>query len=124
MAWNFSNDRAIFQQIADIISTDIISGKYAPGEKLAGVRDLAVTAGVNPNTMQHALAELESTGLIYSRRGAGRYISDDPVKIQEARKDMVLKHATEFVSTILSLGVSKERIIAIIQTLCKEDDNV
>lgn len=54
MAWSFSTDRPIFQQIADIIVLKIISGEYPPGYRLNAVRDLALEAGVNPNTMQRA----------------------------------------------------------------------
>ena len=59
MAWNFVNDRSIYLQLVDIIQNRIATGYYAPGSKLASVRDLASEAEVNPNTMQKALAELE-----------------------------------------------------------------
>ena len=71
MAWSFSTDRPIFQQIADIIVLKIISGEYPPGYRLNAVRDLALEAGVNPNTMQRALTTAEDGGIIYVRRGEG-----------------------------------------------------
>ena len=57
MSWSFSNDKPIFQQLEERIVLEIISGRYEPGSKLEPVRELAMTAGVNPNTMQRALAD-------------------------------------------------------------------
>ena len=52
MPWNLDNDRPIYLQLMERIQHDIISGVYKPGDKLPSVRDLAVEAAVNPNTMQ------------------------------------------------------------------------
>ena len=59
MAWKLDSDRPIYAQILEIIQMQIISGKYQPGDKIPSVRELAADAGVNPNTMQKALSELE-----------------------------------------------------------------
>ena len=59
MSWNLDSSRPIYAQIIEKVSLDIVSGKYQPGDKLPSVRDLAAQAGVNPNTMQKALSELE-----------------------------------------------------------------
>ncbi len=83
MPWNLNSDRPIFMQIIEIIQLDIISGRYAPGEKLPSVRDLASEAAVNPNTMQKALSELERSGLVYSQRTSGRFITEDTKMIEK-----------------------------------------
>ena len=67
MAWKLDSDRPIYAQILEIIQMQIISGKYQPGDKIPSVRELAADAGVNPNTMQKALSELERSGLILTR---------------------------------------------------------
>ena len=72
MPWNLTSDRPIFLQIIEIMQLSIVSGKYAPGDKLPSVRELATEAAVNPNTMQKALQELERSGLVYSKRTSGR----------------------------------------------------
>lgn len=68
MPWELSNDRPIYLQLMERIQMDIVSGKYHAGDKLPSVRDLAIEAAVNPNTMQKALSELERVGLVYSQR--------------------------------------------------------
>ena len=105
MAWSFSTDRPIFQQIADIIVLKIISGEYPPGYRLNAVRDLALEAGVNPNTMQRALTTAEDGGIIYVRRGEGRYVTEDTEKIAAFRTEYVLKQTREFASLMKSLGL-------------------
>ena len=58
MEWKFSDDVPIYLQIIEMMKTDIVSGKYKSGDRLPAVRDLAMETGVNPNTVQKALAEL------------------------------------------------------------------
>ena len=57
MPWELSNDRPIYLQLMERIQMDIVSGKYHAGDKLPSVRDLAIEAAVNPNTMQKALSD-------------------------------------------------------------------
>ena len=54
MPWELSNDRPIYLQLMERIQMDIVSDKYHAGDKLPSVRDLAIEAAVNPNTMQKA----------------------------------------------------------------------
>ena len=77
MAWQFDGNRPIYAQLVEHIQYDIVSGVYPPGEKLPSVRELATLAAVNPNTMQKALAELETDGLIFTQRTAGRFVTQD-----------------------------------------------
>lgn len=77
MPWDLDNDRPIYLQLMERIQHDIISGVYRPGDKIPSVRDLALEAAVNPNTMQKALSELERSGLVYSQRTSGRFITED-----------------------------------------------
>ena len=69
MKWQFSNDAPIYSQLIAQIKVGIVSGAFPPGERLPSVRDLATEAGVNPNTMQRALAQLEQDA---ARQGAKR----------------------------------------------------
>lgn len=71
MSWNLDSSRPIYAQIIEKVSLDIVSGKYQPGDKLPSVRDLAAQAGVNPNTMQKALSELERENLFIPQEQAG-----------------------------------------------------
>lgn len=115
MSWSFSNDKPIFQQLKDIIILEIISGRYKPGDRLEAVRDLAVTAGVNPNTMQRALAEIESTGIIYTKRGDGRYVTENTEIISEIRKTYVTGKTRDFIKRLKTLGLNEKEIIQAVE---------
>lgn len=111
MSWSFSNDKPIFQQLVDIITLKIISGEYPTGSKLDAVRELAVTAGVNPNTMQRALAEIETTGLIFTKRGDGRYVTEDEDKINASKNAYVTERVRLFIESVKALRLNDEEIL-------------
>lgn len=115
MPWNLTSDRPIFMQIIEIIQLDIVSGKYSPGDKLPSVRDLAAEAAVNPNTMQKALAELERSGLVYSQRTSGRFITEDFNMIQELKSNLAKEKIEEFLKSMEQLGLNTEEIITLMK---------
>ena len=77
MQWQLRGDRPIYQQIMEKLTEQIVSGQLNAGDKVPPVRELAAQAGVNPNTMQRALADLEREGLMHSNRTSGRYVTED-----------------------------------------------
>ena len=86
MKWQFENGIPIYLQILRKMRTEIASGAYPPGGKLPPVRELALEAGVNPNTMQRAFAELERDGLVFSQRTSGRFVTEDEEALRQIRK--------------------------------------
>lgn len=110
MAWYFSNDKPIFQQIIDIIIINIIKGVYPLGSKLDAVRDLAVEAGVNPNTMQRALSEIEHTGIIITKRGDGRYITEDITLVNAFKEKYVRNYTESYINSLKNLGLENDEI--------------
>ena len=119
MPWNLSSDRPIFMQLMEIIQLDIVSGKYAPGDKLPSVRDLAGEAAVNPNTMQKALSELERNGLVYSKRTSGRFITEDNTMIEQLKQSIAKEKIQQFLESMQQLGFQNEETIALITTTLK-----
>lgn len=114
MAWQFTSQQPIYQQIVDRIEMDIFSGKYALGERLPSVRELALLASVNPNTMQRAMTELENMGLATTQRNTGRTVTTDEAAIRAAKREKA-KHLTEtFLGQMRALGLDKEAVIALL----------
>lgn len=122
MAWNLDSDRPIFIQIVERIQMDIISGVYEPGDKLPSVRDLAFEAAVNPNTMQKALSELERTGLVYSQRTSGRFITEDVKMIQDLKAEMAHEKIVEFFENMSKLGFEKSETLSMIEENMKGEE--
>lgn len=111
MAWNLDSDRPIFQQIIERIQIEILSGRYAPGNKLPSVRDLALEAAVNPNTMQRALAELERMGLVYTQRTSGRFITEDGRMIERLKEEKAREAIGTFLARMNQIGYSRQDAI-------------
>lgn len=122
MPWNLDADRPIFLQILERIRMDIISGKYTPGEKLPSVRELAAQATVNPNTMQRAFAELERTGLVYSKRTSGRFITEDQEMIDTIRADLAKEKILQFLESMHQLGYEKEQTLSLMRQAMERED--
>ena len=115
MAWSFKEDRPIYTQLLEQIQARIVTGLYKLGERLPSVRELAAEAGVNPNTMQRALAELERIGLVYSQRTSGRMITDDAQKIGEMKMQLAQDVIEEFLQNMKKLGYEQKEIAQLIE---------
>lgn len=111
MTWQFRNDLPIYTQLMGQIKQRIASGLYAPGEKISSVRELAAEAGVNPNTVQRALTELEREGLVYSQRTAGRFITEDEDMIRDAKAGLAREEIQSFLTVMQKLGYTVPEIL-------------
>ncbi len=122
MDWNFRNDQPIYSQLTQRLTEAIVSGIYAPGEKLPSVRELAVEAGVNPNTVQRALSELERDGLVFSQRTAGRFVTENENMITNAKLRIADERVGEFLHSMKTLGCTRGEVIALIQGAKEEEE--
>lgn len=121
MKWEFKNDRPIYTQLIEKIELSIVSGQFPAGSKLPSVRDLATEAGVNPNTMQKALSELERDGLVYSQRTAGRFITEDTQMIQKTRRNLAIEQIEQFFQQMGLLGFTREEALEIVKKAIEEE---
>ena len=115
MEWHIRADLPIYAQLIFQIKLAIVSGEYLPGERLASVRELAMDAGVNPNTMQRALAELERDGLVFSQRTAGRFVTEDKTMIDAAKLGLAESHIKTFLLAMTRLGYRREEILDLLR---------
>jgi len=118
--WNFDNSIPIYLQIIQEMKRKIIRKELAPGERLPSVRDLAKEAGVNPNTMQKALTELETSGLIETERTTGKYVTDNKEQISLLREDYLRERLEPFMKELSSMGLEEEELVSLIRKHYKE----
>ena len=118
MEWSFRGDLPIYSQLVQQIKQGIVSGDLPAGGRLPSVRELATEAGVNPNTMQRALQELERQGLVFSQRTAGRFVTEDITVIDEIKKTLAKGQIESFLKAMQELGYDRQGII----DLLKEDE--
>ena len=122
MPWILDDTRPIYLQLEDIIKSKIIAGIYKPGQKLPSVRELAAEAAVNPNTMQKALAELERSGLVYTQRTSGRYITEDTAIMQNLKHQLAHDLIQQFLEAMAHLGYTREESIQLLIEESKEEE--
>ncbi len=108
---DFENDKPIYIQLMDDIKAGIINESYLPGDRLPSIRDYAKDMMVNPNTGQKAYAELEQEGYIYSKRGIGYFVNEDPDTINKLKYDYLDKEINNLVDKLVSMKYEKEEII-------------
>ncbi len=122
MEWKIDENLPIRTQLTEQLAAYIASGCFKPGGRFPSVRELAADAGVNPNTMQRALSELEDMGLIITNRTAGRCVTDDMEKINNVRKKQAKKQVEAFLEKMKALGFSRDEIADVINEAIKEGE--
>lgn len=73
---------SIHEEVQNHIKEYILANHLQPGDPLPSEPQLADQLGVSRSGVREALRSLESLGVIYSRRGAGRFVNDfnmDPI---------------------------------------------
>ena len=109
MDWKLDDGRPIWPQLSQQLARRIIAGVYPPGSRLPSVRELAAEAGVNPNTMQRALAQLEQEGLAKADRTAGRLVTQDRQILESVRLREAQAVIQGYFEAMSALGYSRER---------------
>ena len=120
MKFEFNNTSPIYLQIIEQIKIKIISGELPPLERLPSVRELAILTKVNPNTMQKALSELEETGLIFTERTNGKFVTGDCALIEKHKKEYADSLCRKFLTDMKKLGYSENEALNYIET---QEDN-
>lgn len=114
MAWVLDQNTPIYIQIMEEVIKRIITGIYPPGSQIPSVRLLALEAGVNPNTMQKALTELERSGILNARRTSGRFVTTDAELIKEQRLNLAKSQTLNYLNNMKGLGLTKDEIIKLL----------
>lgn len=116
MSEQFDSSRPIYAQLVERLKARILAGTYPPGGHLDSVRDLAAAAGVNPNTMQRALAELERTGLVYTQRTAGRFVTEDAAVVDSAKQELAHQQIGAFLHRMERMGYDREQTAQLVRS--------
>ena len=107
MNWNIRNDAPVYTQLVDQIARAIILGQFPPGGRLPSVREFAADAGVNPNTMQRAITQLETLGLVTTNRTLGRTVTENAEALEEMRRRLAVECTENFFREMGALGYSR-----------------
>jgi len=117
MDYIFDNERPIYIQLVEMLRIEIISGKLKSGERMPSVRELALTAKVNPNTMQKALSELEEEGLIYTERTNGKFVTENKDLIEKVKRKLAEEKVKNYINDMNNIGITYEEAIYYLQEM-------
>lgn len=112
----FDDSRPIFAQLADQLADEILRGRYAEGEQVPSMKELAAHMRINPATAGKALNLLAERGIVHKRRGLGMFVTDGArTRITQERHQGFIAH---FVTPLLvearTIGLSREQVLSLI----------
>ncbi len=110
MEFKIDKSLPICPQICDQISAVIASGEFPPDSKLLSVREVAVKAGVNPNTVQKSFEQLEQNGLIYSIRGSGWFVGNNAYRAKEQVETLAITKTKAYFDSMSQIGFDTEKV--------------
>lgn len=122
MSISFDNQRPIYIQLLDLFRDEIVSGSLSPGQKIESVRELALKYGVNPNTVQRALGELERLNLARSDRTRGRFVTEDDEVIQQLRFDSAQQITEDYIQAARNLQISLDDALSLVKKLWDDQE--
>lgn len=115
MDWHITDGRPVWLQLKEQLAMGILTGAYPPGSRLPSVRELAIDAGVNPNTMQRALMELERDGLAYSMGTTGRVVTQELKTINQLREQSAKSVVGRYLESMKQLGYTTAEAVKVLE---------
>lgn len=115
MEWKLDDSRPIWPQLKEQLIIAIVAGRFRMGGSFPTVRELAEDAGVNRNTMQRALSELEHDGFVITNRTAGRTVTTDEGLVASMKEKIAMQNIEKFIREMEAIGYDAEDIIKMIQ---------
>jgi DNA-binding transcriptional regulator YhcF (GntR family) len=108
----FTNDKAIYIQMADRLCDEILAGKYIDDDRIPSVREYAVMLEVNANTAVKAYDELSRANIIYNKRGLGYFVTPGAKKqiLKDRKKEFMKERLPELFRQMQLLGITLEDV--------------
>lgn len=121
MKWILDDSMSIWPQLKKQMMRAIAAGEFPEGSAFPTVRQLAQEAGVNRNTMQRAMAELEAEGLLITNRTAGRTVTGDQQLIEQMKRSLAQENIQKYLSEMSALGYSRDEACEMLNENVKEE---
>lgn len=115
MNWKPDKGRPLCPQIYEQICLRIASGEYKPNQKLLSVREMAISAGVNPNTVQRSFEMLEQSGIVYSVPASGWFVSEDTSIAEKTLNELINRKLETFFKEMEIIGLDVDKTKKLIE---------
>lgn len=119
----FKDNIPIYLQIEQYLYRQIALGKMKAGEKIPSVRKLALELTVNVNTVQRALQEMNTQGILYTKRGEGNFVTEDTELLSKTKQSLINNELDGFVQNMEKLGVKKDKLVSTLTEYLKDSEN-
>ena len=107
--------KPIYEQIVEGIERDIVMGILREREQLPSIRELSAVLGVNPNTIQKALGELDRNGIIISGQGRGCFVADRAAEKIKEKLSVKIVEIENIAAELARAGIEKEKLMEAIE---------
>ena len=124
MEWRLDKNKPLCPQIGEQLCLRIAVGEFRAGERLLSVREVALAAGVNPNTVQRSFESLEQEGILYSVRGSGWYVAEDISLARAALERIWAEKTAAYVAEMTALGMGLDEIKNFVAVWLPKEDTV
>nr|WP_225752195.1 GntR family transcriptional regulator [Pseudoclavibacter sp. Marseille-Q3772] len=111
---DFNPGSPIWTQLVTEFSRRIVTNQWPRASRIPSVRELAADLGVNPNTIQRALAELERIELCYSERTTGRFVTTDTDRIDQLRVELTQEAADTYIARAKGFAMTAQHAAELI----------
>lgn len=105
----------IYLQVIDKIKQQLALSELNPGDKLPSSRELSRIYNINPNTASRVYREMEHTGLCFTKRGLGTFVTEDKEMVESIKMDMANDYIDEYIDAMNALGFGKDEMIDLIK---------
>lgn len=110
------SSKPVYEQLIEGIERNILLGIYPQGSILPSLRELSVTLGINPNTIQKSYGELTRRGIIRPSPGSGCFVSPNAVELIRAEAVEKLNQIRALSAELRMAGIPKGDVLA---TVCE-----
>ncbi|POH62540.1 GntR family transcriptional regulator [Cryobacterium zongtaii] len=114
--------RPIFQQIAERVENDILSGALSEEGQVPSTNEFAMFYRINPATAGKGVNLLVEQGILYKRRGIGMFVAAGArERITARRRELfVLEYIAPMLAEAASLGIKPDQITQLIENQLSE----
>ncbi len=106
----------VYLQIINQVKHLVATRRLLPDREILPIRKLAEQLLINPNTVARAYRELEQTGWVYKKRGAGTYVSDNPSPLSDSERNRIIGERIDgLLSEAHQMDIPLDELIAMIR---------
>lgn len=117
-----TEDRPIFQQIAEQLEEAILSGAYPEESQVPSITEYSVQYRINPATALKGINLLVDAGLLYKKRGVGMFVASGArEKLRQSRRERFYHYVQRMVREARNLGLTDQELLELLERGMKED---